>query len=48
MDKVELRAKITAWIKHRHITLTAVNWQFFQTKAQSKMERHDQNVKKVI
>ena len=42
-----LRDEVEAWTKQRNASQTTVNWQFTQTKARTKLERHYQNVKKL-
>jgi hypothetical protein len=42
-----LRDEVDAWTKQRNASRTTVNWQFTQTKARTKLERHYQNVKKL-
>jgi hypothetical protein len=37
-----------AWKTQRNLNRTTVNWQFSQTEARSKLQRHYQNVKKLI
>ena len=47
-DVESLRDEVEAWTKQRNLNRTTVNWQFSQTNARSKLERHYQNVKKLI
>ena len=47
-DVETLRDEVEAWTKQRNANRTTVNWQFTQTKARSKLERHYQNIKKLI
>ena len=47
-DVETLRDEVEAWTKRRNVKRTTVNWQFSQTKARSKLNRHYQNVKKLI
>ena len=47
-DVETLRNEVEAWTKQRNANRTTVNWQFSQTNARSKLERHYQNVKKLI
>jgi hypothetical protein len=39
---------VMAWKTQRNLNRTTVNWQFSQTEARSKLQRHYQNVKKLI
>ena len=43
-----LRDEVQAWKTRRNLNRTPVNWQFSQTNARSKLDRHYQNVKKLI
>jgi hypothetical protein len=47
-DVATLRDEVQAWTKKRNANRTTVNWQFSQTNARSKLERHYQNDKKLI
>lgn len=47
-DVETLSEEVQAWTTRRNLNRTTVNWQFTQTKARSKLERHYQNVKKLI
>lgn len=47
-DVETLRDEVDAWTKQRNASRTTVNWQFTQTKARTKLERHYQNAKKLI
>ena len=42
-----LSEEVQAWTTRRNLNRTTVNWQFIQTKARFKLERHYQNVKKL-
>jgi DDE superfamily endonuclease len=44
----KLNEEVLAWTIQRNINRTTVNWQFSQTKARSKLQRHYGNVKKLI
>jgi hypothetical protein len=44
----KLKEEVSAWTIQRNINQTTVNWQFSQTKARSKLQRHYDNVKKLI
>jgi hypothetical protein len=43
-----LRQEVLAWAAKRNVDRTTVNWRFSQTKARSKLQRHYQDVKKLI
>jgi hypothetical protein len=43
-----LSEEVQAWTTERNLNRTTVNWQFTQSKARSKLQRHYQNVKKLI
>jgi hypothetical protein len=47
-DVETLREEVQAWTTQRNLNRTTVNWKFTQTKARSKLNRHYQNVKKLI
>jgi hypothetical protein len=47
-DVETLSDAVQAWTTQRNLNRTSVNWQFTQTKARSKLNRHYQNVKKLI
>ena len=47
-DVETLSEEVQAWTTQRNINRTTVNWQFTQTKARSKLNRHYQSVKKLI
>ena len=47
-DVETLRDEVETWTKQRNVNRPTVNWQFTQTKARTKLERHYQNVKKLI
>jgi hypothetical protein len=47
-DVATLSEEVQAWTTQRNINRTTVNWQFTQSKARSKLNRHYQNVKKLI
>jgi hypothetical protein len=42
-----LRDEVQAWTTQRNLNRTTVNWQFTQSKARSKLNRHYHNVKKL-
>jgi hypothetical protein len=47
-DDQTLTEEVMAWKTQRNLNRTTVNWQFSQTEARSKLQRHYQNVKKLI
>ena len=47
-DDQTLTEEVMAWKTQRNLNRTTVNWQFSQTKARSKLQRHYQNVKKLL
>ena len=47
-DVAPLRDEVQACKTRRNLNRTTVNWQFSQTNARSKLERHYQIVKKLI
>jgi hypothetical protein len=47
-DGETLRQEVLTWSAKRNVDRTTVNWRFSQTKARSKLQRHYQNVKKLI
>ena len=46
-DVETLSEEVRAWTTTHNLNHTTVNWQFTQTKARSKLERHYQNIKKL-
>lgn len=46
-DMKTLAEEVQAWTTRRNLRRTTVNWQFSQTKARAKLERHYQSVKKL-
>jgi hypothetical protein len=47
-DVETLSEEVQAWTTERNVNRTTVNWKFTQSKARSKLQRHYQNVKKLI
>ena len=47
-DVETLSEEVQAWTTERNLNRTTVNWQFTQSKARSKLQRHYQNIKKLI
>jgi len=47
-DGETLRQEVLAWATKRNVDRTTVNWQFSQTQARFKLQRHYHNVKKLI
>lgn len=47
-DVETLRQEVLAWTTQRNRNRTTVHWRFSQTNARSKLQRHYQNVKKLI
>jgi hypothetical protein len=47
-DVETLNQEVLAWATKRNVDLTTVNWRFSQTNARCKLQRHYQNVKKLI
>jgi hypothetical protein len=47
-DDETLGQEVLAWAAKRNAERTTVTWRFSQIKARSKLQRHYQNVKKLI